>query len=106
MTFQDARERAEGPGKFEGEAPHVPIIYDMVLDGFADETYTFNDAAQCTLDVVKGLSLLDMPDDTPEDYPLPETVYLYSDEVGFVHELDKAQADAIIAQWIADQEDF
>ncbi len=34
---REARERVAGPGKFEGESAMAPILWDLVLSGFADE---------------------------------------------------------------------
>ena len=33
---REAREAVRRPGKFESESPMVPILWDIVLDGFAD----------------------------------------------------------------------
>jgi len=40
---RDARDRVSGPGKFEGESSMAPILWDMVLSGFAD--------SECACDV-------------------------------------------------------
>lgn len=34
---RDARETVSHPGKFEGESPMTPILYDISIDGGADE---------------------------------------------------------------------
>jgi hypothetical protein len=39
----DAREAVQHPGKFEREHPMVPILYDKVLEGVADDTQSFGD---------------------------------------------------------------
>ena len=35
---REARESVAHPGKFEGESPMVPILWDMVLDSCEDES--------------------------------------------------------------------
>lgn len=37
MTRDKARELVARAGKFEGERPIVPILWDLVVDGSADE---------------------------------------------------------------------
>jgi hypothetical protein len=38
---QDARAAVSGPGKFEGEHPMVPILYERTLSGWEDEWADF-----------------------------------------------------------------
>ena len=35
--INDARRRVQGPGKFEGEPPIAVFLYDILLDGGADD---------------------------------------------------------------------
>ena len=38
LERRDARETVAHPGKFEREHPMVPILYGIVMNGFADDT--------------------------------------------------------------------
>ena len=46
---QEAREMVAHSGKFEGESPIVPIIHDIVMNGFADAEADDGDIASYSL---------------------------------------------------------
>jgi hypothetical protein len=37
ITKEEARELVKGPGKFEGEHPMVPILWEIFLNGLHDD---------------------------------------------------------------------
>lgn len=62
------------PGKFEGEAWYVPELWDLVLDGWADEDED-------------GIAVVYLSDEDRERFGLAEDVhsaFLSEDDCGFV----------------------
>ena len=75
------------PGKFEGEQDYVPHFWEIYLEGGADEDVDrvlyFNDPGVGA----EGLLWPELKD--------MDTLYLYEDDYGFVHELTNYNPGAV-----------
>jgi hypothetical protein len=80
MTREDCAELVKGPGKFEGEPIFVPALWDIVLNGFADNEYYSTDD-----DIT--VSAIEIDDELRAAWPELKdvrVVELYEDDNGFV----------------------
>lgn len=69
--------RVASPGKFEGEAPYVPYLWEEGGESDNPAAYSIT------------------PDDTAMFPTLGGVVYLYEDDQGFVHEIDEDEYNAL-----------